>query len=199
MFNYVLGKMFKFGKLVSLLFVFISLAIIIISVFIYFTAEKKVKSPVFDDIKNYYEVEHTQENDFKNIKERQEVEKLYSDRIKEIVKNYNFGAENYNIVLDSVISVPEKKRTHFLNSTVKFINKAIEYEKINKKGITPSNMFNMHKEMYFNMLEEEKNNNSQASEVKMYSVGTAIIGLLLFIIFLCIPIIIAIEENTRKS
>lgn len=199
MFNFIYKKLFKFGKLVSLIFIFISIAAIVISAIAYLGAEKKEKNPSFDDIKMFYEGgQQTKETDFKNIEERQEVEKIYGERIKEIVKQYNFGAENYNAVLQCVIEVPDNKRKDFLNSTVNFVNRALEYEKVNKKGITAPDMFNTHKNLYFEMLQKQKGNEAEASSTKMYSIGGIIIGLLLFTLFLCVPIFIAIEENTRK-
>ncbi|MBP7652234.1 hypothetical protein KA977_02350 [Candidatus Dependentiae bacterium] len=199
MFKFIYGKLFVFGKMVSLFFIVVSLVIILISAIGYFTAEKKTQMPSFDSIKGYFEEEKQNATDFKQIDERQSVEKLYSDRLKEIIKNYNIGVENYNIVLDILISVPEEHRNDFLSSTVKFINQALEYEKTHKKGITAADMFNAHRNLFFEMLEEKKTNKAEAGDQKLYTAAAAVLGLLFFIIFLCVPVFIAIEENTRKQ
>ncbi|MEZ4527277.1 MAG: PD-(D/E)XK nuclease domain-containing protein [Desulfobacterales bacterium] len=58
---------------------------------------------------------------------------------------------------------------------------------------------NQYREMFFNALREMKEKNQELSQRKMVILGSIAASLVLFIIFLIIPILIKIEENSAST
>ncbi len=81
----------------------------------------------------------------------------------------------------------------FLKDTEKWAKKN------NEKDMDYAQFANQYREMFFNALREMKEKNQELSQRKMAVLGSIAASLLLFIIFLIIPILIKIEENSANT
>jgi len=194
---------FKFGKVVSGLFVFIFFLSFIGGIAYYFIAGgSSFKTPEFETVIAYYEDDNKSSSslDFSDIDTRRKLEDKYGDEIKDIIRDYKLSNSSYDAIVGWIRVAPENLQDEFMDGIKDFLKDSKKWaKKKDKKDPDYSEVANSYKSMFFESLEEMKKQEGKTSELKMMILAAVGCSLILFIIFLLIPILIKIEENTRLS
>ena len=148
-----------------------------------------------------------------NITEKDELEKLYKDKIEQALKNNGMSSYSVDRVLGYLLQVDPKDREDyvknmeehhriFIKYTVDFIAKTnpnVSKNEIKKYVLANNDIPQLYFEQRYKkqVLEKEQNYNTAATKRNM-QLWILLCCLYSFVIALTIPILIRIEENTRK-
>lgn len=194
---------FRFGKLVSAFFIFIFFLLFISGIAYYFIAGNAgFRQPRFEDVRPMLEEDGKSysSHDFSEIDRKRKVENTYGDSIKKRIVAYGFSEGTYDVMLKWMMNVPEKFQEQFMDGMEDFLKDTEKWaKKNNEKHLQYHEAANTYQEMFFSALGEMKEKNQEISERKMAILGSIAASLLLFIIFLIIPILIKIEENSANT
>jgi len=193
---------FTFGKALSGICVLVFFLIFAFSLLSYvFGGAPGFKTPKFKDMQPILKGTFNQKAspDFMVTDNRLKVEQQFSDDIKELIEKYSFDQMSYDIFLNLLLDLPDDLRRYFIKGADIFIDRGLKYAKIynKQKELNPAVLVNNYKEMFFANVEEWKQGQELSQFDKYEAIGIIAGSLLMFIVFLIIPLLIKIEENTR--
>lgn len=196
---------FKFGKIVSALFMLLCIATMVLSIlYALFKGSESLQVPDFDELVSVVESDtdgHVGTAD--DLAEKQEYRKIrdsYRKKIDAIVDLYRLDAKgDTDGLVQELCEMPGELRATYAKGALRFGNAAKKY--FSKKGdgrqISPQTL-----DLYNTLFEsaaqraEESIAEAQAKRQVAWMVcGMAFLGL---IMFMFLPLLIKIEENTRK-
>ena len=194
---------FKFGKIVAALFMFLCILAMAGSLVYYvFTGASSVKIPDFDDVKS--EIESGEKNDnqgggMSNALYKQ-LRNDYGSKVDDLIEVGGLDAKNdYTRIINALAKVDADMRSAYLKGAISFLKDFKAYAKKNSKVKFDGNAGLMQYDEMFSAAMAEASTSREISAIKRSAAlgvfGGSLIGLILFLI---IPLLIQIEENTRK-
>ncbi len=160
------------------------------------------RQPEFEDVRPLLEDrgKSYSSHDFSEIDRKRKMENTYGDTIKKMIVAYGFSEGNYEVMMKWILAVPDEYQKKFVHGMEDFLKDTEKWaRKNNEKDMDYAQFTNQYKEMFFNALREMKEKNQEISQRKMVILGSIAASLVLFIIFLIIPILIKIEENSANT
>lgn len=204
--NKFMAGVFKFGKIASALFMLLCIATMVLSaLYALFKGAESLKAPDFKDVAAALDADGGGggDSDTAELARKQEYRKVrdrYRKQIDTIVDLYRLDAKGDTEFLVGVLcEMPEKVRSSFVKGALSFGKDAKKYfaKKDNGTQVDLDELF-----LYCNLFEQaEKLAEESKEEARMdrqaaWTIcGGAFLGLILF---LFLPLLIQIEENTRK-
>lgn len=212
--NKLLSLWFLIGKWImsiGLILVVLSIGYLIFNIcYIYKTYEKPKISYVYVEPN----LESSTDNSFTTSIKRNEE---YREKVEKIVKNTGMTKNCVNVILDDLYQVEQEDKLFFILNMEAYYKKVISFGIKNAKKSYPEikeseiknywKAYDVYKEvivpLYFENYKQQKEVQKVAEKeheiqikINLCALG---IGILLFILMLIIPILIRIEENTRKN
>lgn len=200
-------KLFKASRLISALIVTICLIVIILTgIGLLFSGPKSLDVPDFSTIRSAIEEEEVPQisktEDYAVLEKRRDVEKQFGDRVNKAIRNYNLSAEAYNILISDLLEMDKKYRRKYIRGFTRFLGGAENFLKEQKEDdefyFSIPDAANSYREMYSDAISEVEFSKIDAAENKMYLLAVLGFSLLLLLAFLVIPLLLQIENNTRK-
>jgi hypothetical protein len=200
--------LFNFGKRISFLFVIACAVGFSIGVVKYFdAAPSKLEEPRFEAFLPYLGVsgQRQEDQDFSTIDTKIAVENKYDSHMKRIVKDFNFNTEVYYTILDWLSHTPEHRRTRFINGLYNFLSDYKAWmQKSNKlpadTAVASDTFMNMavkYKRIFVELLKKEEVRWTASYQERTTILLFVAFSLIFLVLFMIVPIVIKIEENTR--
>ena len=204
---------FKFGKIISTVCLAVFFIGLILSAILIFNLKGSgFENPNFDTVKAYYDQQNTQQqsnvsqsDDAQNlnyIQEKIKVERNYKDIIKVIIKQNQLDPLFYDYMLKELVDIPDNQRSNYMAGLEKFMSDGVKYFRENGKfdnTINAEDIASTYKSMYQESLNKQQQSETDSKIQQVTIFGAAATSLLFFIIFLILPLLIKIEENTRPK
>ncbi len=199
----------RFGRKISFGLALICLLALFVGVVEYMgSGPEKLQEPSFDAFQPYLfdaAGQQKQDLDFSIIDARRAVENKYDSHIKKVVTDYSFDQGMYITLVNWMTRVPENRRTRFITGLYDFLDDFKGWlEKKENEALAKSagptlykNMADMYNSIFLERLKKEEvawTASFQERENILIFIGFSLIFLILF---LSVPILIKIEENTR--
>ena len=189
---------FKIGKYISAFCIVLFFLAFIGSTIYYFTRfSASVDTPEFRG--NQYQksnYEKKKNYDFSKIDTRRNVQNEFDKIIRKII-NLGFAENSYDLFVDGLSEIPEEYRESFIEGLYVYLIEGKKYIENNKTDQTLPKLLMEYDSKFRAEMKRVKAKNLEAKQKKwtiLYAVG---ISLLMYMLFLLIPILIKIEENTR--
>ncbi len=207
--NKYTALLFSFGKFFSFFMVLVCLIAFIVGIIQYFgAAPDRLQEPDFKAFKSYLGLpgERVVDQDFSRLDTKRAIENKYDSILKKIVTDFSFETQFYGQIVDWMSHVPENRRTRFAGGLYSFLDGFRVWLEENKDTLnlngegTLELYHNMAKkyEMIFSELLRKEEQRWEASFQERTNLLLFIISTLTFLIlFLMVPILLRIEENTR--
>ncbi len=207
--NKYTSMLFSFGKLFSFLMVFVCIIAFIVGIIMYLgAAPDRLQEPEFEDFMPYLGLpgERVVDQDFSDIDTKRAIENKYDGIMKNIVKDFNFETQFYNQLVTWLAQVPENRRSRFIGGLYSFLDNFTEWMKENKDTLNLGsedstvlyrNMANKYEKIFAELLRKEEVRWAASYQERTNLLLFIISTLTFLILFLMLPIILRIEENTR--
>ena len=206
-FNRFLSFSFKLGKYISAFCIVLFFLVFIgAGIFYLTTFGASFEKPEFDS-KIFKEGESVgiESYDQSGNQERIEAEEKYDKQVKFIVQRVykkEYWSENYDKYYNKLANMSEEYRGEYINGMVEFFEDGTEYYQTHdaKEG-SPSywELQKAYNERFQMEMIRAKSEQKIAEQGRLTILGVIVASMLLYIIFLLIPILIKIEENTRNN
>lgn len=201
-----MAGVFKFGKIVSALFMLLCIATMVLSLlYALFKGSESLKVPQFKDVVAAVESDGGGQNsDAAKLARKQEYRKVrdrYSKQIDTIVDLYRLDAKDATDLLVQSLcdEVPEKFRDTFVKGAIAFGKDARKhYAKKGDGTQIDGDDADLYRFLFNAAVEQAEESDAEARMNRQAAwtvCGGAFLGLILF---LFLPLLIQIEENTRK-
>lgn len=189
---------FNIGKYISAFCIVLFFLVFIGSIIFYFTRfSTSFNKPKFNpNLFKENRAGETQNYDFSNVDERKRVRDKFDKKIKEVV-NLGFKEEAYNWFVDLLIDYPEKYRDAYISGLCEYLKDAKKDAAKNKSEYDVAKLFESYVSMFKSEIARVEFENNSAKIGKLIVLGIIVVSMLFYIVFLLIPILIKIEENTR--
>jgi len=200
-----LWKVFSVAKVISAVIVSICLIVAIFSGFgLLFGGGKSFETPEFSSFKERLESQTTQQvynENYNNLDTKREVEKEYGDDIAEIVKKFNLPSSAYDILINKIANMKEEYRDKFVDGLWDYLSDAQDYIKKQEKKakISIIDAANQYIREFDNEVQAVEMSKASAQIEKITYLSILGGSLLIMLGFLIVPLLIQIEENTRKQ
>ncbi|MCC6365121.1 MAG: hypothetical protein IT165_16530 [Bryobacterales bacterium] len=135
--------------------------------------------------------------DTSGIRDRQDVERRWGDRLRKILENYSLDAKGYDILLSWTMAVPKDHREEFVSGMERFMTDGVAFAKSNNKQSDTSELIGKYNRMFTEALEAESGAKTEAQQTRLITLAVLGGSALLFFVFLIIPALLQIEKNTR--
>ncbi len=198
----------RFGKITSLCIASLCLILFVIGLFMYLgAAPDRLQEPEFDEFLPYLDVSNQskKELDFSMIDTKRAVTNKYDSHIKNIIKDYNLDTGTYETIVEWLASTPINRRTRFVDGLYDFLGgyqdwleqqKDLNLEGTDKKALFMT-MANKYNRIFIQLVRQEKGRWDASYKERTYILMLLCFSLIFLVLFLMIPILIKIEENTR--
>ena len=202
-------KVFKTFKFISALIIFLCVIVMACSILYgIFKGTPSFETPEFD--KEMFE-EAKNEKGGKEIvkggrKERKKVQAKYEDKIEnviELLENKNDAQDQkaFDLILDYLIELPKEQRNDCINGMLDYMKDGKKYRE--KEG--NSKKFDMNELLSHYMMEFETAGDrldqaiAEAHAKRLFAWGVAGSAFIIILVVMMIPLLLQIEENTRKE
>jgi hypothetical protein len=190
---------FRLGKVIAVVMTLLFFLVFLASgVTLALTGQSTFKTPHFSDT-HFSEPSETGgvKTDTSGIKERQDVERRFGDRLRRILENYSLAANGYDILVGWTIAVPTDHREQFVHGMESFMADGVAYGKSIGKQADTSELIALYNRMFGESLEGEATAIKDALQTRLITMAVLAGSALLFFVFLVIPALLQIEKNTR--
>ncbi len=198
-------KVFFFGKIVAALFMFLCIATMAFSLLYYvFSGASGVKVPDFDEVREALASEEGMRNDnsgdMKSLKETNAVRKEFDSEITKLMELCALPKEAYERYVRKLARMKKEMREDYIDGALDFAKAAKKNceRKDSKDKFDGETVVGWYDGLFESALETAEADvvKTRIKKTMALSIcGGALIGLVLFLI---IPLLIQIEENTRK-
>jgi hypothetical protein len=151
---------------------------------------------------NLFEENKSSDNknhDFSKVDERRRIQDKFDKEIKKVISLGGFSNEAYDLLFEILVEYPEEYRGAYINGLYDYLEDGKKYAEKNKSKFDGFELFNSYSSMFYAETERVKFENESTKMNKLIVIGVIAVSMLLYIVFLLIPILIKIEENTRKK
>ena len=197
-----MAYVFKFGKVVAALFMLLCILAMACSLVYYvFAGASSADIPDFDDVKAEIESGEKKDNGEGGISNAlyKELRDDFGGKVDDLIEVGGLDAKNdYGRIINLLAKVDEDMRKPYIKGAISFLKDCKAYAKKNGKGFDGKWVLNQYNERFeASMLEASadkiKSDIKRSAALGVF--GGSLIGLILFLI---IPLLLQIEENTRK-
>lgn len=193
-----IASVFKFGKIISALFMFASLAVMVCSlVYCLFVGSSGLKVPEYDV--NVQSSGNSKTN-LKAVEEKNSVRKKYESDLMKVMKICKLESSYYDNLVDDVLNVDKKYRDAYVDGLVDYVEDMEKF--LEKKGEKVENAemnILIYSQGFASAVEKVAESQAEAKEKRKSALATCGVSLGVLIMFLVIPLLIQIEENTRAK
>ena len=203
--NVFMTKVFFFGKIVAALFMFLCIITMAFSLLYYvFSGSSGVKVPDFDDVRETLAAEEAMTNDnsgdMKSLKETNAVRKEFDSEITKLMEVCALPKEAYERYVRKLARMRPDMRDDYIDGAIDFAKAAKKNceRKDSKDKFDGEAVVGLYDQLFGSAIEAAESDDAETRIKKTAALsvcGGALIGLVLFLI---IPLLIQIEENTRK-
>ncbi len=198
-----MALMFKFGKILAALFIILFIIVFAGSLVYYvFSGASSVKVPEFEDIKPMLELGEKSSGDSSGVSNAlyKELRNDYGSKVDDLIEIGGLDAKNdYTRIINQLGNLDEDLRSPYIKGAIAFLKDYKEYIKTKKdKQFDGNDALGGYRDMFRSAISEAEGNKKIAAEKRSVALricGQSLVGLILF---LFIPLLIQIEENTRK-
>ena len=191
---------FKIGKYISAFCIVLFFLLFIGSTIFYLTSfGTSFKTPEFKSSqyqKNKYE--QKKDYDFSKVNERRSIQNKFDKKIKKVV-NLGFVEEGYDVLADGLSEYPEEYREAFIDGLYDYLKNGKEFRDKTKAEYELYDFLLAYDRQFKDELRRVESENLEAKTKKWTILGVIAVSMLLYMLFLLIPILIKIEENTRRQ
>lgn len=201
--------LFTFGKGVSFFMVVVCCIAFVIGIINYIgAAPDRLQSPEFNNFFTYLNLpgERVVDQDFSKIDTKRAIENKYDEHMKRIVTDFNYETAFYAQLVDWMTQVPVNRRTRFIDGFYTFLDSFKDWlednqEKLQLDAAATRALYNDMARKYqaiFTELLRKEELRWQTSHQERTNLLLFIVSTLVFLVlFLLVPIVLKIEENTR--
>ena len=196
---------FKFGKVISALVVLVCVATMVCTLLYYvFKGSGSIDSPDFDDMKSEMEEKASDSGNSVQNAEYKELRKEFGSKVDDLIEIGCLDAKNdYERIINRLANLDEDLRSAYIKGAISFMKDAKSYfaskfkdKKFSgKEGGDVLEMYNGAFKDAKKAAEEKKVESAAKRSAALSICGMAFMGVVLFLI---IPLLLQIEENTRK-
>lgn len=213
--NKFLSFSFKFGKVFAVITLIVLLITMVCSgIFLLKFDCQKVNTPSFETVR--VQIESANSSGSYNsegyvpdkVLAKERAEKKFRVRIEKMIFENQLKPFAYDKILSNIAECDEKYQNDYVKGLEKFVKEAFDYakakNKVNMNNINSQKEFlsgalEAYQEMYERELDRIASEREDLVQQKLIAGGVLLVSLLLFIVCLLIPLLIKIEENTRKT
>lgn len=199
---------FKFAKIISVLFVGLCLITIIFCIIcLFISSGRGIELPSFEKAKTLLEtktesgryIQHSTKVGSERKIERN-IKKKYGVKVVNITNKYSLPGDAYDILIRHLVRLGAKYRSPFITGLDDFLSDADTYikDKGDKTALTITDALNLYSTMFTEAISEKETSAAAAKyeRIRLLSIiGGAVIVLIAFV---GIPLLIQIEQNTRN-
>lgn len=163
--------------------------------------------PDFDDYKVYFESKSSSDDtkaDLSGMKDARQVDKKYGDIIQDCVEKMGVSGDSatkkYESLKKALCRLEEDERGTFIKGLRSFVSDAVSYSKKNenvKQGL--QSLDGLYAEEFESAKEIAKERAEEAAATRLAAWSVFGFSLLFLLASLFLPLLLQIEENTRKS
>ena len=199
-------KIFAVSKVLSTVIVGLCFLVAVFAVLsLLFGGGKSLDVPDFATVQSSLEETKSQQSsnseDYTGLEKKREIEKKFGDDINDIIKEYKLPTQAYEILTSDLLQMDEEFRSKFIGGLDDFLDDAQKY--IKKQGdkakIDIIKSTDTYRNMFTSAIGEVQASKIEAASGKMYSLGILGGSIIILLLFLFIPLLIQIEQNTRKE
>lgn len=197
--NKFMAGVFKFGKLVSALFMFLCIFTMIGSLVYYvFAGPDSISVPDFDD---YKESLQSKENMFEggskvSNKLFKELRDDFGSKVDDLIEVCGLDAkEHYNWIIEELAGLDADYRSAFIKGAISFSK---DYKKHYNDKFNGNKCFRDYRNAFQSELAKVESSVAESRQKRPTALIVCGGALIALIQFLFIPLLIQIEENTRK-
>jgi predicted Zn finger-like uncharacterized protein len=194
---------FKVGKIISAVSLVLFFLVFIGSVAFYFINQMHSFSPPdFDQARRYLENESQnsakQKNySFAKVDEKRKVQDKYDKVIRKIIP-FGFKEEAYEEFIDDIMRFEEAYQDDYIYGLEKYLQNWSELKKQKQNTPDLKTVYPLYERMFAEKLQASELGKQQAAARNYVILCVIGASLVLYILFLLIPLMIKIEENTRS-
>jgi len=199
-------KVFAVSKVLSAVIVGLCfLVAVFTSLSLFFGGGKSLDAPDFAIVQSSLEETKSQQSsnteDYTGLEKKRGIEKKFGDDINDIIKEYKLPTQAYKILTSDLLQMDEGFRSKFIGGLDDFLGDAQKY--IKKQGdkakIDITESTNTYRNMFTSAIGEVQASEIEAASGKMYPLGILGGSIIMLLAFIFIPLLIQIEQNTRKE
>jgi hypothetical protein len=190
---------FRLGRLIGVVLTVVFFVVFLVAgTMLLLSGRSSLKTPKFSDRSNTNQSETGKiATDTSAIKDRQNVERKYGDRLRKVIENYSIAANGYGILVGWTLEVPEKDRDAFVSGMEDFMADGVaSAKKKNRPPDGPSLVDEYHR-LFSEALTAEAQAKLEGQQTRLQTLAVLGGSALLFFVFLTIPALLQIERNTR--
>lgn len=196
-----MAGVFKFGKIVAVLFMFLCILTIAGSLVYYvFAGASSVKIPDFEkaDIESG-EKNTSEDGGISNARYKQ-LRNDYGGKVDDLIEVGGLDAKNdYTRIINALANVDSDMRSAYIKGAISFLKDYKAYSKKNGKVEFDGNDgLEKYDEKFYAAMKEASASKVVSSMKRSAALRVCGGSLIVLILFLIIPLLIQIEENTRK-
>jgi hypothetical protein len=198
-----LRVVFAFSRVVSAVFILLCLLIMAgAAQYWLFAGPERISIPEFSALiaMNEQTDDQTKAATYSSIEQRREIERRFGDDIQSIVSENGLPVEAYDIFNANLVEMDESYRSTYVKGLRRFLKEAQDY--IKKEGsaaqMTIVEAANAYSEIFDQVIvaNEEEQLAAQARRLGAFTVAG--VALAVMILFMIIPVLLQIEQNTRE-
>ena len=194
-------KVFFFGKLFSAL-VMLGCVIAILGSLVYyvFASGDSLKVPTFNAaVANEQAAQGNAVNtDLDELLEKNAVRKKYQSKIETLLRTGNFDSSMFDNMVDTLVDLDKSFRSPYINGAIKYVDSTKKWSIEKAKKFDAEDCLQTYDQLFGKASRAVLSGNNDAQERKSAALGVCGGACLGLILFLMIPLLIKIEENTRK-
>lgn len=151
------------------------------------------------DLESEFDIGSVEEGDYVQIT------KKYIDDVNNIIKKHKFGETSENDkyikrVLELLQRIPENRRNIYVSGWDAFLKDGLaDLEGRGKTADSPGQLTMQYNAHFHRALGEAKKNEQRRYNERLFFAGIFLGGLLLLVLVVIVPILLAIERNTRQA
>jgi predicted Zn finger-like uncharacterized protein len=193
---------FKVGKFISAFSLVLFFLLFIGSVAYYFINQMHSFSPPdYEQARRYLDKEsqnaaNTKNYSFAKVDEKRNVQDKYDKVIRKII-SYGLKEEAYEIFLDNIMRFEGAYQADYIQGLEKYLQNWSELNKQKQNSTDIITVIKLYERMFSEKLQASEMAKQQAAARNYVILGVIGASLVLYILFLLIPLMIKIEENTR--
>ena len=197
-----MNKVFFFGKMFSALVMFGCVVAIIGSLVYYiFATSDSLQVPVFDAAiasQQAAQGEDVSTPDLSNLLEKNAVRKKYQSKIEALIRAGNFDSSFFEDMVKFLVKLDKPYRSAFINGAVKYVENTKKWSIEKAKKFDAEECLEKYGWLFETAMNKAEAGKADAQARKGAALGICGGACLGLILFLMIPLLIKIEENTRK-
>jgi len=191
---------FKIGKYISAFCIVLFFLLFMGSAVFYLTSfGTSFEKPEFKS-SQYQKTKYEQKKnyDFSKVNERRSIQNKFDKKIRKVV-NLGFVEDSYESFIDVLSDYPEEYREAYIDGIYDYIKNGKEFRDKTKSDYELRDFLLAYDSQFKAELQRVKSENFEAKTKNWIILGVIAASMLLYMLFLLIPILIKIEENTRRK